>query len=371
MRIAPNFTKVSFAPFLSKMAIISIWLLIALVSTTALYYQLKSGVAAPPWLNIFVVKLAVWGFWGIYALLIFRFARRFRLNRDQPILTGLLHLFFCLFSISVQVLFYALIAYGIGLGAFKEMGLLASFKALFVGLFEWYFIIYLSIVLVTYAFDYYQKFRKQELQALHLETQLVQAQLQALKMQLQPHFLFNTLNTIASLVRQERSKMAIEMLSGLSELLRITLSQKDQQQISLESELAFIRRYLELEKKRFGDKIQIEMQVAPEALDASVPNFLLQPIVENAIYHGLSKKISARKLMIKVQKTGEKLLLKVYNDGNGLAPGFDLTFSNGIGLSSTLERLGQQFEDHFQFSLNNHADGVEVMIEIPYIPYGK
>ncbi len=354
----------SFSPLWSKKSIAGIWVVLALVSTTTLYYQLEKDT---PWLDILPVKLLVWLFWGAYAILIFRFTRWIQMQTRNPIGIVVPFLMFCVISIVIQVAFYAFIAWLIGLGAFASLGFTVVFSILFKSLFEWYFILFWAVVILTLAFDYYQKFRRQELEAVYLQTQLVQAQLNTLKMQLQPHFLFNTLNTIVSLVRQENLKTAIEMLSGLSDLLRQTLSQKDQQQVNLVSEIQFTESYLELEKKRFGERIEVSIKIDPAARLALIPTFLLQPLVENAVYHGLSKKRSAKSLKITVNKNDNRLKLMVYNDGPQLSENFVLERSSGVGLSSTVERLSQLYGNAFSLSIYNRAKGVELTIEIPFI----
>ncbi len=362
-----NHTK----PFLNWKQILFFWLLIALISTSTLYLQLMAKDEGTLWIKVFWVKLAIWLFWGGFAVLIAKMALRFRIE-NRKIFTGLLfHIPFCIFSITINVFFYAWLAHLIDLDSVAHLSLFQIFVGFFIGLFDWYFIIYWTVVLTTYAIDYFKKFQEREIRELQLESQVVQAQLQALKMQLQPHFLFNTLNTIASLVRQENKKTAIGMLSGLSELLRATLQQKDQQEVSLESELAFIQKYLELEKMRFKNQIEVDWDIDDETLSARVPTFMLQPLVENAIYHGLSKRLNARKLGIKARKKDNNLCLDIYNDGPSLPEHFELGLTRGIGLSNTLERLSQFFGEQCQVNIKNALNGVLVSIQFPFSQYGQ
>jgi LytS/YehU family sensor histidine kinase len=232
-------------------------------------------------------------------------------------------------------------------------------------LFEWYFIVYWAIVLFTYAFDFYNRYRKKELQTLQLEKRLIQAQLQTLKMQLHPHFLFNTLNTVSSLVRQEQKGTAISMLSGLSSLLRLSLAQRDRQEVSLQEEIQFIKHYLNLEKERFGEGMQIHYELEATALEVAVPAFLLQPLVENAVYHGLAKKLDARRLEISAKVINEHLQLQIYNDGPPIEDDFDPVYCNGIGLSNTLERLSQYYDGKFEFEIKNCRNGVMINMQLP------
>lgn len=344
-----------------------VWLIISLISTTTLYVRLDSGSSTSTWGFIFLVKLAVWFFWGLWALLIYRLSLRFRLEKGNLLPALLFHIPFSILSVVINVFFYAFVSWLISLESFQGAGIGTIFGFLIWALFEWYVIFYWSVVLVSYVIDYFQKYKEKQIQTLQLQSQLVQSQLQALKMQLQPHFLFNTLNAIASQVRQDEKKIAVDMLTDLSELLRWTLAQKDRQEISLEEELGFIRRYLELESKRFSGQLQISMEVDPASYAARVPVFFLQPIVENALKHGLSQKLTARKLDILIQRLGEHLSIIVSNEGPPLQADFDLQFSPGIGLSNTLERLGQLFGDQFELELVNVPQGVEARMSIPFI----
>ena len=353
-------------PFLHWKWVLFIWIIIALTSSTTLYYNLQHIGRPTPWLEIFPIRLAVWLFWGAWAILVFRLAKKVRFDRGKMLYALLIHIPFSILSILINVAVYAILAYTFGLDAFAETPFKIIYKTLLLGLFDWYFLVYWGIVLVTYAFDYFQKNQQKKLREIQLESQLVQAQLQALKMQLQPHFLFNSLNTIASLIRQKESDTAVSMLSDLSDLLRLTLIQKDKQVVSLEQELNFIQRYLALERQRFPDKIDLTIDVDPKLMGASVPNFLLQPIIENAIKHGLAKKLNARKLQIQGRKIGTMLQLKIFNEGNILADSFNLELQTGIGLSSTLDRLQQLFAQQFYFGMENKNNGVEVIVRFPF-----
>lgn len=350
--------------FLQRRWLVFFWLTIALISTQTLYIQLKMEV---PWGEIFVVKLAIWLFWGLYTSVILWAGRVVRIERSNHFKGLVFHLPFSVFSIALNAFFYAFFAWLVGVDSFEGVPLWDIFIGLFIALFEWYFIIYWAIIILSYAFAFYQSLKSRELEAVQLEAQLVTAQLQALKMQLQPHFLFNTLNTVASLVRQDQKPMAVEMLSDLSNLLRTTLLKKDEQQVSLTEEVAFLKNYLALEKKRFNDRVKVEWELASDTLKANIPVYLLQPVVENAIYHGLSKQLAATCLLIQAQRQGDVLRLSVYNDGPALPVDFDLTFSTGIGLTNIAERLSQFYPDRFDFSIHNKDKGVEVVIELPFV----
>ncbi|MBV6644474.1 MAG: histidine kinase [Cyclobacteriaceae bacterium] len=335
----------------------------ATISTTTLYLQF-SGTGLE-WLKVFPVKLTVWLIWGLYSPVVFYLAGKFRIEKGAYLKGLSFHVPFSLFSIFFNVFIYALILY-----LFPQTSNINSFQNTFTGLsiflFEWYFFIYWSIVMIRYALDYFSKFKDSEIETVRLENQLVEAQLQALKMQLHPHFLFNTLNTIAASTRQDAKQSAIDMLVGLGDLLRLALSQKDIQQVPLEVEVAFIEKYLEIEKKRFRKNLKIEITYDDQAKRAEIPNFLLQPIVENAIYHGISKQKAARKLTIAVTKSEENLILTTYNEGPFLPSDFDLETQQGIGLTNTINRLQQLYNGQASMSMENFESGVKVTVRLPY-----
>jgi LytS/YehU family sensor histidine kinase len=199
-----------------------------------------------------------------------------------------------------------------------------------------------------------------------LEAQLSQAQLQALKMQLHPHFLFNTLNAIAGLVRTDKSTEAVNMLSGLSDLLRRRLDQEDRQEVTLREELDFVELYLDIQQVRFSDRLKVEMVIDPETAEAPVPNLILQPLVENAILHGVSHNIGPTSLVIAADHVGESLRLRVFNSGRPISGDGQQKRKSGIGLSNTRTRLQQLYGNAQNFELRNVDGGVEAVVNIPW-----
>ncbi|MGI9174882.1 MAG: sensor histidine kinase, partial [Rhodothermales bacterium] len=178
---------------------------------------------------------------------------------------------------------------------------------------------YVGIMAVTYALDYSRRAREREVQASRLKAQLAEARLHALKMQLHPHFLFNTFNTIAMLVRQGHSEEAVEMIAGLGTLLRYVLEHANEQEVPLAEELEFLQSYLDIEQIRFGQGLDVRLDIAPEVLEAQVPSLLLQPLVENAIRHGIEP--SGRKgcLEVSARREGDRLHIQMRDSGAGLS----------------------------------------------------
>lgn len=225
---------------------------------------------------------------------------------------------------------------------------------------------YKIILTTNYALDYYKKFHEEKHRSALLETQLAQAQLQALKMQIQPHFLFNTLNSISNLAL-ENPRATVQMIARLGDFLRLTIDNNGTQQVSLEKEIEFLKCYLEIEQIRFSDRLKVEIDVAPETLSASVPNLILQPIVENSIKHGISKSMTAGHIGIRVKRRGNMLQMQIQNDGVVITQNGNGIIKEGIGISNTRQRLRQLYNNDFCLDLMPlEAGGASVMLEIPF-----
>jgi LytS/YehU family sensor histidine kinase len=230
------------------------------------------------------------------------------------------------------------------------------FCALFYGL----------ILGIGSALDYYRQFRERELRASQLEAQLAQAQLQMLKMQLHPHFLFNTLNGITGLVRDQDNAAAVQMLVGLSDLLRQTLDNAGKQEVRLGEELEWLELYLKLQQIRFSDRLQVSVNAAPETLDALAPNLITQPLVENAIRHGLAPRAAPGSVSLTAQRINGRLELRICDDGVGLPEGWRMASGKGVGLLNTEARLQQLYGADFVFEVRNREQGgAEVLLSIP------
>ena len=203
--------------------------------------------------------------------------------------------------------------------------------------------------------------RERELQAAQLESRLAQAQNQALRMQLQPHFLFNTLNSISALIHSD-GEAADQMLTRLADLLRMTLDSGTSQEISLRQELAFIEGYLSIERVRFQDRLKVRFEVPPDCMDARVPSFLLQPLVENAIKHGVAGLARASTIEIRARRDGEWLQLEVKDDGKGFDKG-----RQGIGTTNTTNRLRLLYKERQKFTLlSEPGNGTTAQVRIPW-----
>lgn len=228
--------------------------------------------------------------------------------------------------------------------------------------------IYWCIVCICWAIGHFQEAGERERRTLELETRLTQANLDALKMQLQPHFLFNTLNAISSLVH-ENPAAADDMIGSLSQFLRTTLDVAAKNEIPLRSEIEFVDRYLEIQQTRFGERLKICREIEPWVMDALVPPLIFQPLVENAIRHGIESQEGGGTVTIRAQLKGDSsLFLEISDDGKGFSGGQLLKHGNGVGLSNTEARLQALYGDKHQFKLTaNHPTGASVKIEIPFL----
>jgi two-component system LytT family sensor kinase len=228
--------------------------------------------------------------------------------------------------------------------------------------------IYMLIALISYAFGYYRRYRESQLKTLQLEAQLSHAQLQALKMQLHPHFLFNTLHSISALLNKD-PESARKMITRLGDFLRLTLENSGSQEVTLEQEITFLRCYLEIERIRFQDRLVTRLDVSEQTLDAKVPNLILQPIVENAIRHGIAPRSSPGLIEIEAKRRNSTLRIQVRDNGPGL-PNHRTSenmFKKGLGLANTEKRLEQLYGAAHRFDLNDHPEGgLVVTLEIPF-----
>ena len=193
------------------------------------------------------------------------------------------------------------------------------------------------------------------------QAERVKAQLDALRRQIEPHFLFNTLNTVTGLVREQRNDAAVETIAGLSELLRRVLADSERRLVPLSEELTFLDKYFAIQKMRFGERLQHSVAVPASLLTVSVPSLLLQPLVENAFKHGLSQRARGGTIRIKIGSENAMLAIAIYNDGPPLKP----DAATGIGLSNVRERLNALYGDRHTMDIRDSGDGVEIRITIP------
>jgi len=353
-----------------------IWTLLGVFFTFQAYLLHESAVKARPdlptqsasisWLEMLRLSLAEVYTWAVIAPLIFFLGRRFPFVRSRWKLSLPIHMLACFFIAIAETIVSVLLNEWLRTNAPKPFLSTSVLVFYFLARFHQNLLFYWLILGVCQAVDYYRKYRERELRASQLQAQLVQAQLKMLKMQLHPHFLFNTLNAISALMYQD-VELADRMIARLGELLRATLENADRQEIPLREELDFIEPYLEIEKARFGPRLSVTVSVDPETMNCLVPNMILQPLVENAIRHGVAPRQEPGCVEISAQRENGRLKLKVRDNGPGIAADAAPKAQSGLGLSNTRARLQQLYgpEHGLELSNGSHA-GLEVSVSIPF-----
>jgi two-component system LytT family sensor kinase len=325
---------------------------------------------AVEWHGYLVVWLTTAYAWALLAPFVWWLARRIPVERRNWWRSGGLHLVLSLGFALIEEVLFAWITPVFGLPWFPR-NFSATFRAVVPIDFHLNVIIYWLIVGAQHSVSYYRRFLDRErssaqleLRATQLESQLAQAKLSALKMQLHPHFLFNTLNAIVVLVRQHRVDEADEMLTNLSELLRQTLAGWETQEVPLRREVELINLYLDIQRVRFQDRLTVETNISPATLNALVPSLLLQPLVENAVRHGVSKTSAPVRIELKSCLRDSTLELQISDNGPGIS---EQGSGSGVGLSNTRARLQQLYGEWQSLHLDGLAGGGTVAtVRIPY-----
>ncbi len=229
---------------------------------------------------------------------------------------------------------------------------------------DWILMTYLFLVGLAHALAFRKESERRALDSAHLETRLVEAQLQSLQRQLQPHFLFNTLNAISGLMRTD-VEAADRMMDRLGDLLRMALDSSNVQEVTLKEELEMLQKYLDIEQMRFGPRLSVAMRIAPDTLAAQVPNFLLQPLVENAVRHGVAPHTRPGLVEIEAARDRDRLVIHIRDSGDGVAPHYLTLMNQGVGLSNTRARLEHLYRTDQTFVFSNDH-GFCVTISIPF-----
>ena len=230
-------------------------------------------------------------------------------------------------------------------------------------------LIYWVIVTINLIFLYYERYQNEMLKAAKLDAQLSKARLQALQMQLHPHFLFNTLHSISALALDNEIRDAVKMINRLSEFLRLTLDNADMQIVTLEDEIEFTRRYLEIEHIRFQDRLTVDMDIDPQALIAEVPTLILQPLVENAMRHAVDCNAGTSRIQIAAHLQNGQVLMEVRDDGKNLEKISGQNGATGVGLKNTRARLSELYGEDYSFNLSRRGNEWTIaQIVIPFLP---
>jgi sensor histidine kinase YesM len=316
------------------------------------------------WRFALLYQSAAWAPWIAMTPFVLALGRRFSLERSRRWVALTVHL---AAGLVIGATYLALALAGMRAAAYAPPE--RSFWSAYV---DWMLPTYLEFAVLTYfailglvyAFEYYRRYVTGVVHASRLETELAKAQLLALRTQLQPHFLFNTLHAISSLM-DEDVRAARRMIARLADLLRSTLDTTDQQEITLLRELETLELYLDIERERFSDRLRVDLEVHPETLEARVPNLILQPLVENAVRHGIAPLHEGGRITVSAARTEDRLVLAVEDDGAGIRDGQP---REGVGLRNTRARLARLYPEGYELVIDQPRDGgFRIRIEIPFL----
>ena len=335
------------------------WTLLGLSFASQFYFSSAKAGLEVTWKQAITYALGDWYVFALLSIPVNGLARRFRFDPGKRWRSLAVH------AVGSLAFSFAYMVLRAGLGAWQSGATFdEALRPLLVKTWHFNLLIYWVIVAVSQAFDYYRRYRERELHASELEKHLAQAKLQALQMQLNPHFLFNTLHSISSLMHKD-VESADRMIMRLSDLLRAALDGAETQEVSLRKELDLLRLYLAIEQIRFGERLSVKMDIAPEALDARVPNFILQPLVENAIRHGIEPRARPGQIELHARRHDSELSLEVCDNGNGISSAKPAR--EGVGLTNTRARLRELYGQAHRFQLGGRPEGgLRVELTIPY-----
>jgi two-component system LytT family sensor kinase len=347
--------------------IFGVWTVIGLAFSAQGYLAASRMPQPVPWRRALFIQMS-WSYhWALATPLILWLVRRLPLDRRHWLRNSAAHLLFsslCAFAVGALEHFILYLTYVRPEGSpYRFQGALQFV----LGNWSEGVTMYMLITFLAFAHGYYQKYQHGELRASKLEAQLSQAELQALKMQLHPHFLFNTLHSISALLNRD-TEAARTMIARLGDFLRMTLENSGTQEVTLKREMEFLHCYLEIERTRFQDRLTTRIHVDAEALDARLPNLILQPIVENAFRYAVAPRSGPGEIEVSAKLKGEFLVITVRDNGPGLAPNrtSGRLVGKGLGLSNTQRRLQHLYgaRHHFEIA-DDPAGGLAVTLEIP------
>jgi two-component system LytT family sensor kinase len=352
--------------------IASIWSGFALVDAMETVLVMRGEGMHHAWTRLFVTTVFSWLPWALSTVLVLRLGRRFPPVKLRPLTTWLAHVAACatiglVFAAWTTWLDFAFNPYARPSypGTFAHLWFDKFYNGVLTSM-----VLYATIVTVSYVLDSRERLARQQTETARLNELLSKVQLDALRRQIEPHFLFNTLNAVAGLVREGRNDAAVSMIAGLSDFLRRVLQDSTQQQVPLAEEMEFAQKYLDIQKVRFAERLQLSVDVPRELYPAQVPSLILQPMVENAVKHGIAKRAQGGAIRIAASRCDGVLTLRVCNDGPSLPVDWEMTHS-GIGISNVRTRLQSLYGDAFTLSMRNQdAGGVEVSVSLPFVVAG-
>jgi signal transduction histidine kinase len=318
------------------------------------------------WHDELRIYLAQFWTWGLITPAIIAVDRRLPFAPLEINKRALAHLGFSVVFTEIYFYIFTVVRAALGVTPWSSLDLKQLMSPGVLGWQLWSWLIYWVVAAGIQAYGYYDRYLSSELRLERLEHSYSEARLNALRTQLDPHFLFNALNTISSHVERD-PKLTRRMIEHLGDLLRLSLESKDKQEVPLIEELAFLEHYLAIQKIRFGAQLRVTMEIAPEVRYARVPALVIQPLVENAIRHGISRRSSGGTIIVRAAAAGERLEIRVLDDGVGLPLNWSIDNAAGLGLSITRERIaGLHPNGTSHFSVANRPEGgVAVEIGLP------
>ena len=311
--------------------------------------------------SLLVLNFAYWFIPAAVSPLIFRLVSRYRID-EQRVTAIAVHACAALTFTAVHAV--GMIAVRAALWGEPTVGWLLALQRMHLTNLDWLLMTYTSVVGFTYAMGYYREVQARAVNEAHLETRLMEARLKTLQAELHPHFLFNTLHAISTLVHTNPDS-ADRMISRLSDLLRLTFDRSGAPRVPLQEELEFLQKYLEIEQTRFQDRLTVRYDIDPATLDAEVPRLILQPIVENAIKHGVSPRSGPGLVQITSRVEGDQLWLEVRDNGVGLSGSARTQFRSGVGLANTRDRLECLYGSAQKLEFSEGDGGLTVRIVLP------
>lgn len=344
------------------------WTAIGLFFSTQVYafygnMTPRTGHPPIPFTEAVRSSLTDWYVWGLLSLLIIPLARRYRVEHKVFARNVGIHIGLALLFAGAHLVLDCVCSAFVGMFPLQKIRVAIVHN--FPLFYHWNVLVYFAIVALVQLFEQQRRAEERALRTSQLEAKLAQAQLSAIRSQLNPHFLFNTLNAISTLVHKDAAA-ADRMVVRLGDLLRFVTKASDEQQIPLQAELDLLRMYLDIQQIRFGDSLTVEVDVRPEAHAALVPPLILQPLVENAIVHGVAKRASGGRIRVLARRDGDRLRLVVEDNGPGLPAGGPA--ESRIGLGNTRARLSLLYGERQSFDLENSDEGgVRAEIALPFL----
>ncbi|HEY0875941.1 MAG TPA: histidine kinase [Vicinamibacterales bacterium] len=313
---------------------------------------------------LLVLNTAYWFIPASIAPLIFRLVQRFRID-DQRMRLKAFAVHACAALVFTVVHAIGMMLVRSAIWGAPPVGWMAAFQRTHLMNLDWLLMTYTTVVGFTYAMSYYREAQARAVHEAQLQTSLVEARLRTLQAELHPHFLFNTLHAISTLVHTN-PESADRMISRLSDLLRLTFDRSDAPRVPLQEELEFLQKYLEIEQTRFQDRLTVHYEIDPATLDAEVPRLILQPIVENAIKHGVSKRSGPGIVQVASRVDDGRLWLEVHDNGAGLSGSPRTQLRSGVGLANTRDRLECLYGADQTLELSDADGGLTVRMALPF-----